>query len=214
MSVNLNTGVSGVTGASGTSALSFPENPAVASTVRDLASRARRGGASSTSFLPAKGVQFDAYAFSYHTGKAKEMNLKGKPADGMVRGTIVINVSGHDGAGPAEQYAKTNTYNVCITMPDGKQIRMNNIPRNNPSSAEYATKIPIEFPWTEGTVRIEAWPSGSAGVGGYVEGRRYNVHMGKDQFDVKKANQEAAAWERANPNPGEHAASPRPYGDF
>lgn len=220
MSVTLNPNVQGVTGANGVSSLNFPEHSAVASTVRDLASRARRGGASSTMFLPAKGVQYDAYAFSYHTNKGKEMNLKNKPADGMVRGTIVINVSGHDGAQAAEKYAKSNTYNVCITEldskgnPTGKQIRMNNIPRNNPNSAEYATKIPIEFPWKEGSVRIEAWPTGSAGVYGYVEGRQYNIHMGKDQFDVQQARQEAAAWERAHPNPSEHEASPRPYGDF
>jgi hypothetical protein len=194
--------------------IQFTENSRVSSTVADLASRAKRGGASSTTFLPAAGVKFDAYAFSYHTGKAKEMNLPQKPADGMVRGTIVINVSGHDGAERAKEFAKTNSYNVCITMPDGKQIRMNNIPRNNPNDTEYATKIPIEFPYTEGTVRVEAWPTGSAGVGGYVEGRRYNIHMGKDQFDVNKARQDAAAWERAHPNPGEHETSPRPYGDF
>ena len=160
-------------------------------------------------------MRFEAYAFSYHTGKAKEMNLSQKPADGMVRGTIVINVSGHDGAERAAQYAKSNSYNVCITMPDGKQIRMNNIPRNNPGSAEYATKIPIEFPWQEGVARIEAWPTGSAGVGGYIEGRRYSVHMGANhQFDVSKAQKEAAEWERQHPNPSEYQASPRPYGDF
>ncbi|MBI1945740.1 MAG: hypothetical protein HYS27_08590 [Deltaproteobacteria bacterium] len=193
----------------------FTENSRVSSTLADLASRAKRGGASSTTFLPGQGVRFEAYAFSYHTGKAKEMNLSQKPADGMVRGTIVINVSGHDGAERAAQYAKSNSYNVCITMPDGKQIRMNNIPRNNPGSAEYATKIPIEFPWQEGVARIEAWPTGSAGVGGYVEGRRYSVHMGAaHQFDVAKAQKEAADWERAHPNPSEYEASPRPYGDF
>ncbi|MCC7074379.1 MAG: hypothetical protein IT383_23940 [Deltaproteobacteria bacterium] len=196
-------------------AISFTENSRVSSTLTDLASRAKRGGASSTSFLPAQGVRYDAYAFSYHTGRAKEMNLSQKPADGMVRGTIVINVSGHDGAERAAQYAKSNSYNVCITLPDGKQIRMNNIPRNNPGSAEYATKIPIEFPWQEGVARIEAWPTGSAGVGGYVEGRRYNVHMGDaHQYDVAKARTDAAEWERQHPNPSEYEASPRPYGDF
>lgn len=195
--------------------ISFQENSRVSSTLSDLASRAKRGGASSTTFLPAQGVRYEAYAFSYHTGKAKEMNLSQKPADGMVRGTIVINVSGHDGAERAAQYAKSNSYNVCITMPDGKQIRMDNIPRNNPNSAEYATKIAIEFPWQEGAARIEAWPTGSAGVGGYMEGRRYSVHMGAGhQFDVSKASKEAEEWERKHPNPSEYEASPRPYGDF
>mgnify|MGYP006380938171 CR=1 FL=1 len=155
MTVTSRTNVQGVT-AAGSTTVNFQENSRVGSTLADLASRAKRGGASSTTFLPAQGQKFEAYAFSYHTGKPKEMNLTGKPADGMVRGTIVLNVSGHDGAERAAQYAKSNTYNVCITMPDGKQIRMNNIPRNNPSSTEYATKIPIEFPWTEGAVRIEA----------------------------------------------------------
>lgn len=202
-----------VTGNVGT--VSFTENSRVSSAVSDLASRAKRGGASSTLFLPGAGVRFEAYAFSYHTGKAKEMNLSQKPADGMVRGTIVINVSGHDGADRAKEYAKTNSYNICVTMPDGKQIRLNNIPRNNPSDTEYATKIPIEFPWQEGVAKIEAWPTGSAGVFGYIEGRRYQVHMGAaHQFDASKARAEADQWERAHPNPGEHETSPRPYGDF
>jgi hypothetical protein len=214
VSLNIfNQGVSRVTAAGG-GTVQFVENSKVPGTVSSLASRAQRGGASSTTFLPENGMKYDAFAFSYHTGLAKQMNIPNRPADGMVRGTIVINVSGHDGAERAKDFAKTNSYNVCITLPDGKQIRMNNIPRNNPNSEEYATKIPIEFPFTDGKVTVEAWPTGSAGVFGYIEGRRYEVHMGKDQFDVGKARTAAAEWERQHPNPREGEASPRPYGDF
>src|SRR5688572_19065180 len=72
----------------------FEENAKVGRIVADLAKRANEGGASSIMFLPAKGVKFDAFAFAYHTGLAKELNIP-KPPNGPLRGTVIINISGH-----------------------------------------------------------------------------------------------------------------------
>lgn len=192
----------------------FTENRAVGSHLSELASRSRNGGAASVMLLPEANVKYDAYAFSYHTGKGKQMNLKSTPADGMFRGTVVVNVSGHDGADKAKAYAESNTYNVRVTLPDGKVIQALNIPRNEPGKTEYSTKIPVEFPAMQGKTIVEAWPTGSAGVGGYIEGRRYSLNLGdQHQFDKSVADAEAKAWEAANPNPGDRQ-SPRAYGDF
>ena len=53
----------------------FDEHFDVSNQLRELSSRAQRGGASSIMFLPQRGVRFDAFAFGYHTGLAKEMNV-------------------------------------------------------------------------------------------------------------------------------------------
>jgi hypothetical protein len=192
----------------------FSENRAVGTHMRELASRSRNGGAASVMLLPESGAKYQSYAFSYHTGKTKQMNLLQPPADGMFRGTVVVNVSGHDGAAKAKDYAESNTYNVRVTLPDGKVIQALNIPRNEPGKTEYSTKIPIEFPAMPGKTIVEAWPTGSAGVHGYIEGRRYSLNLGDQaQFSKAAADAEAKAWEAANPNPGDRQ-SPRPYGDF
>lgn len=163
--------------------------PQVADIQRDLAERAQNGEASSTMFLPAPNIQYDAYAFDYHTGMSKQMNLKAAPPDGVVRGTIVINVSGH--SSEADKFAKSNTYTVQVTLPDGKTLMQRGIPRNNPSKAEYATVIDIEFPYQKGTTTLVAWPDGSAGGGGYIEGRRYQIHSPDKAFVTSSTQHKA-----------------------
>lgn len=299
----------------------FEENAKVARTLQDLAKRAGQGGASSIMFLPQKGVKYDAYAFAYHTGLAKELNIAKAPT-GPLRGTVVINISGHatggigdkvtgwaerqldrtgvrigddvkkfqalrdaaekaaselssdwqktktsvtidvsaipGGAGKSitltrevfdkmqkasatsddrelaqlaswgndalrKHFACTNTYNVRIRTPDGKTTEMLNLPRNEPLKIEFATHIPVEIPdGTSGEVILEAWPTGSAAVGGYVEARQYKIHVGKDLFDMDKAIKGAEAYQALHPEVRwdtdhesddleKHHVSPSPY---
>lgn len=294
----------------------FEENAKVGRTVADLAKRAQDGGASSIMFLPQKGVKFDAYAFAYHTGLAKELNIP-KPPQGALRGTVVINISGHAAGGITERVAAwaekaasregvkigddaarflalhaacqtaarelqsdtqktkqsvmidlgegkklelkrdlfermqkastesddsalaqlawdgnkalrklfgaTNTYNVRIRTPDGQTTEMREIARNNPGRVEYATSIPVEIPaGTTGEVILEAWPTGSAEVAGYVEARRYRIHVGKDLFDLEKAVEGAEKYQASHPEVRwdtrheeedieRHHVSPSPY---
>ena len=157
-----------------TPSLSLKRQPGITDLQRQLGERAQNGEASSAIFLPAPGMHYDAYAFDYHTGMAKQMNLTSAPADAKVKGTIVINVSGH--SSEADKFAKSNTYSVEVRLPDGKTLSMRGIPRNNPSKAEYATLIDVEFPYQKGVTTLVAWPDGSAGGGGYTEGRRYQIH--------------------------------------
>jgi hypothetical protein len=72
----------------------FPEHPRVQATVKALAELARTGGASSMMFLPEHGVSAQSWSFPYKTGLAKQMNIANPPR-GPIRGTVVVNVSGH-----------------------------------------------------------------------------------------------------------------------
>jgi hypothetical protein len=261
-------------------------------------------------------VQFEAYAFAYHTGLSKEMNIPRAP-NAPIRGTVVINISGHSSGGLNDrvtgwaerefnklgarvgdsvklfqelkqasdtaaralqsdrtktsvdiafqgktvslpratfdkmqqarldsdneelsllahygndalrkQFASTNSYQVRIQTQDGKSETMT-FQRNNPDKIEFATRIPVEIPGTEGQVVLEAWPNGSAGVAGYSEARRYKIHVGKDLFDLAKAEAAAKAYQAKHPEvrwdtefesddlDAKHVSpSPRPYQDF
>jgi len=269
----LRTGVPAATAAASLSPTgALRENEALKSTLKGLKEAAQNGGASSTMFLPAAGMRYDAYAFSYHTNLAKEMNIKGVKEGQPIRGHIAINISGHATGGRADQiaalamqklaeqgidlekatakndklfgalykaaqsagwsgdavvkpeglpevkitsdelskfaasddgkwaandalrrqFAMTNTYNVRVTLPNGEKLEMRNIPRTKTDQAEYATAIPIEFPAMKGNTIVEAWPTGSAEVAGYVEARRYQLHIGEEHFDNEKKGMDAA----------------------
>lgn len=249
------------------------ENSELKSVLKGLKEACQEGGASSTVFLPAAGVKYDAWSFSYHTGISKEMNIKNVKEGAKIQGHIAINISGHATGGRPEQvaamaleklasehkidlsknnakndklfdqiltqaksagwsgdvtikvdglpeiklaaadiqkfgstdegkwagnealrrnFAMTNTYNIRVTLPDGQKLEMRNIPRNKTDQAEYSTKIPIEFPAQKGTTIIEAWPTGSAEVAGYVEARQYKMHVGKESFYDEAKGIEAA----------------------
>jgi hypothetical protein len=310
-------GTSGATGVQKTTLTpSGPvkENADMKATLKGLKLAALEGGASSTIFLPADGVKYDVWSFSYHTGIPKEMNIKNVKEGATVKGHITINISGHASGGRSEQltemvldrlasaghdlyrasakndalfravyeevkkagyaneltvkvdglpeiklsaeeirndaddadgddvlkrvFAMENTYNVRVTLPDGQRLELRNVERNKPGTAEYSTKIPIEFPAMKGTTIIEAWPTGSAEVAGYVEARQYRMHIGKEHFYDEKKGIEAAEkymdahpevrWaSRANPPDTDEAAenqaadmkkygvheTPYPYGD-
>jgi hypothetical protein len=270
---------------------SVRENAALKETLKGLKEAAQNGGASSTMFLPAAGTRYDAWAFSYHTGLAKEMNLKGLKDGQTVKGHIAINISGHATGGRADQiaalamqklaeggidlekatakndklfaglykaaqsagwsgdavlkadglpevrisaeeltkfaatddgkwaandalrrhFAMTNTYNVRVTLPNGQKLELRNVPRNKPDQAEYATSIPIEFPAMKGNTVVEAWPTGSAEVAGYVEARRYHLHIGDENFyNEKKGNEAAEKYMDAHPEIRWAARAARP----
>ena len=288
----------GVTGATAAASLSptgpVRENEALKSTLKGLKDAAQNGGASSTMFLPAAGTRYDAWAFSYHTNLAKEMNIKGVKEGQKIRGHIAINISGHATGGRADQlaalaitklaaqgvdleratakndklfaglykaaqaagwsgdavlkaeglpevkitadelskfaasddgkwaandalrrqFAMTNTYNVRVTLPNGEKLEMRNIPRNKVDQAEYSTSIPIEFPAMKGNTIVEAWPTGSAEVAGYVEARRYHLHIGEENFYSEKKGIEAAEkYMDAHPEIRWAARAADPYSD-
>jgi hypothetical protein len=84
------------------SSTGFAEHPKVAATHNALAGLAQTGGASSVVFLPEHGVQASAWSFPYKSGRAKEMNIP-RPPGGPLRGTVIVNVSGHANAGVVDR---------------------------------------------------------------------------------------------------------------
>ncbi|MCC7073021.1 MAG: hypothetical protein IT383_16990 [Deltaproteobacteria bacterium] len=74
------------------------EHPQVREALAYLERRAGKGGASSILFYPQQGVRFDAWAFAYDTGLGKQMNIVSAPGK-VLRGTLVINASGHANGG-------------------------------------------------------------------------------------------------------------------
>lgn len=80
----------------------FPEHPKAEATLAAMAKLAQEGGASSVMFLPERGVQCRSWSFPYKSGRAKEMNIP-QPPRGPLRGTLIVNVSGHANGGVVDR---------------------------------------------------------------------------------------------------------------
>jgi hypothetical protein len=127
--------------------------------------------------------------YGYGTHKPMTMNLRQALPEGRLDLVVCLNVSGHDLKDRADKQqalasrAKDNRYVIQVTHADGQIERMTGIAANGALSTSQAISIRGMKP---GTTVVEAWPEGSAGVGGYIEGRRleisYNPPGGVDRF--------------------------------
>lgn len=120
--------------------------------------------------------------YGYGTHKPMTMNLtKALPGERLDL-TVCLNVSGHDFKGAdgkhlpdiqqrVEERAKNNRYVIQVTHPDGKVDKMTGIE----AKGAISTAQDISINMKPGKTIVEAWPEGSAGVGGYVEGRRLEI---------------------------------------
>jgi len=117
--------------------------------------------------------------FHYGTGKPQSMSLNKTLPDKRLDLVICMNVSGHDLKERADKdqalatRAKDNRYVIQVTYPDGTKQRMSGIAANGALSTSQAISIRDMKP---GLTVVEAWPEGSAGVGGYIEGRRLEIN--------------------------------------
>lgn len=116
--------------------------------------------------------------YGYGTHKPMTMSLNKEIPDGRLDLTVCLNVSGHDlkelpnKQEALEKRAKDNRYVIQVTHPDGKVERMTGIEAKGALST--AQDISIQN-MKKGLTVVEAWPEHSAGVGGYVEGRRLEI---------------------------------------
>ena len=179
-------------------------NSEVDGVTASYASLSRRGYAAQAQFLPGNDLKFESWSHAYKTGVPRHMNVIEAPRDGMIRGTLVLNVSGH--SGEAHAFAKSNTYSVRVVLPDGTVLERSAIPRNVvgkpglPSDTpEYATTIDFEYPYLQGVTTVSAWPDGSGGSGGYIEGRMYLVHSHDQPWDPKAQERLAKLYRAIHP---------------
>jgi hypothetical protein len=126
----------------------------------------------------------------YGTHKPMTMSLRQELPNDRLDLVVCMNVSGHDLKDRADKdqalaaRAKDNKYVIQVTRPDGSKERMTGISANGSLSTMQAISIKD---MKAGVTVVEAWPEGSAGVGGYVEGRRLEITFappggGKDTF--------------------------------
>lgn len=115
----------------------------------------------------------------YGTHKPMSATM-GLPTGGRLDLTVCLNVSGHDledrpnAREALLQRAKDNRYVIQVTHPDGRKERMTGIEAKGALSTAQDISIQGVKP---GKLVIEAWPEQSAGVGGYVEGRRLEIDV-------------------------------------
>lgn len=121
--------------------------------------------------------------YGYGTHKPMTMTINKAVPEGRLDLTVCMNVSGHDfkdanknllpGAQQMmEARAKDNKYVIQVTHPDGTIQKMTGIEAKGATSTAQDISIHGLKP---GKTVVEAWPEGSAGVGGYVEGRRLEI---------------------------------------
>lgn len=116
--------------------------------------------------------------YGYGTHKPMTMNLRQALPEGRLDLVVCLNVSGHDLKDRADKQqalasrAKDNRYVIQVTHADGKIERMTGIAAHGALSTSQGISIQGMKP---GVTVVEAWPEGSAGVGGYIEGRRLEI---------------------------------------
>jgi hypothetical protein len=165
--------------------------------VLDLLAADAKKGVAARQFAFADNAKMDTWLYAYHTNKAKEANLTQPPPAGQkLQLTIAMHVSGH--TNQADQFARQNDpWTIQINGPTGSQnitVNTNGSPSNPVYSFAQDVQIDVSKP---GNYTIDAFPNGSGGVFGYVEGRRYNLHVGAENFF--KPEQPPANY-RADPN--------------
>ena len=121
--------------------------------------------------------------YGYGTHKPMTMSLNKPLPDNRLDLTICLNVSGHDfkgadgkpvpnGQALLQARAKDNKYVIQVTHPDGRVETMKGIEAKGALSTAQDISIKGMKP---GKTIVEAWPEQSAGVGGYIEGRRLEI---------------------------------------
>jgi hypothetical protein len=119
----------------------------------------------------------------YGTGKPMTLTLRKPLPDDRLDLTVCLNVSGHDFKDANDKpfpdakdrilaRAKDNKYVIQVTRPDGTVEKMTGIAARGALSTAQDISIRGMKP---GLTVVEAWPEGSAGVGGYREGRRLEI---------------------------------------
>lgn len=108
----------------------------------------------------------------YQSGIITKIQVGGLGPEGKYRGTAVLTVSGHTSQADALRWAKTDKYSLHVQDSTGAQTTV----VNNAKSLDVVTLQEFEIPMKKGeTVRLLYDRGGSAGPGGYIEGRALDI---------------------------------------
>lgn len=131
-------------------------------------------------------VQGTPRFYGYKTNKPQTLALTKAPPDNRLDLTLAMNVSSHDFKTMPDkearklERAKSNAYVIQVTHPDGKVETLGGIKANGALSTAHDISIRNLKP---GVTVVEMWPEGSAGVHGYVEGRRLEISLNAGAVD-------------------------------
>ncbi len=156
-------------------------NPFVGPVLK-LLEKDAKDGVAARQFMFADNAKMDSWLYSYHTGKVKEANLVTAPPNNKLVVTIAMHVSGH--TNQADQFATNpnERWTINVNGPTGSQsiqVAVGGKPGAPVYSFAQDVTIDVSKP---GNYTVDAYPNGSGGVGGYPEGRRYNLHVGQQNF--------------------------------
>jgi hypothetical protein len=112
---------------------------------------------------------------NYKTGEIARFEVSGLDKSGKLDLVALLPVSGHVGRAEADRYAKSNQYNLVVTHADGTRQALPKV-----ASTGYVTQKDLGLSLKPGKTSIEFWADGSAGVGGYVAGRRIELSWNGD----------------------------------
>lgn len=121
-------------------------------------------------FVPADGVRLTPIIESGGYGSGIIPRYRVHSSDGVLSGTLLLPVSGHLGKTKARKWAKSDTYEIIA---DGFAFSKDNVSEGvKQNSLGIITLQNIHLPLISGTVlRLSYNRSGSAGPGGFSEGR-------------------------------------------
>ncbi len=139
------------------------------SSIKQMENSVNRSSTPIMALFPAEG-QTESYLVKtrgYQSGIISRMEVGNLGESGVYKGTLVLPVSGHDGVTKAKQWATTDTYSIHMESAAGTVTLIKDAP-----SKDIVTLQEIEIPLKRGeVVKILYDRSGSAGPGGFPEGR-------------------------------------------
>ena len=116
----------------------------------------------------------DAGKQGYHYEQVPRIDVTNLGPSGLLKGTLLLPVSGHTGIPNAERWAKSDTYRLYVVDSTGKEVAV--IASAAPSRG-VITAQEVAIQMTPNTLyRLLYFRSGSGGPGGYPDGRTYDIY--------------------------------------
>ena len=106
---------------------------------------------------------------NYKKNVTPAYKVDGLAKSGELSLTALLPVSAH--TGQAQQFAKSNKYNITVTHADGTVQKINKV-----ASTGLITEKSLNLKLKPGKTVVNMWPDGSAGVGGFKAGREIELN--------------------------------------